>query len=119
MDRQAKMTLQRAKRYGVPTMSALISDQWADEIAALLKNTPENIRNGEIDLFATPLVTVRVELMDDSFVEFRSACCIVSGQKRAIAVLTEHCGYHVFPIHEAKIYQEGKLTYQQIGAEYP
>ena len=57
--------------------------------------------------------------MDESFVEFRSACCIVSGKKRAIAVLTEHCGYHVFPIHEAKIYNDGKLIYQQMGAEYP
>jgi hypothetical protein len=113
------MKLQKVKHYAVPAMSAHISDQWADEIAALLKTTPENIRSGEIDLFATPLATVRIELMDDSFVEFRSACCIVSGKKRAIAVLTEHCGYHVFPIHEAKIYHEGKLTYQQIGAEYP
>jgi hypothetical protein len=113
------MKLQKVKHYALPAMSAYICEQWADEIAALLKATPENIRGGEIDLFATTLATVRVELMDDSFVEFRSACCIVSGEKRAIAVLTEHCGYHVFPIHEAKIYHEGKLTYQQMGAEYP
>lgn len=113
------MKQQKFKYYAVPATSAYISDQWADEIAALLKTTPENIRDGKIDLFAAALTTVRVVLMDNSFVEFRSACCIVSGEKRAIAVLTEHCGYHVFPIHEAKIYHEGKLTYQQMGAEYP
>lgn len=113
------MKLQNVNRYAVPAMSARISDEWADEISALLKTAPENIRDGEIDLFATQLATVRIELMDESFVEFRSACYIVSGPKRAIVVLTEHCGYHIFPIHEAKIFYDGKLTYQQIGAEYP
>jgi hypothetical protein len=111
--------LQKVNPYAIPAMSALVSDQWADEIGALLNTTPENIRGGQIDLFAAPLGTVRIELMDDSFVEFRYACAIVSGEKRAIAVLTEHCGYHVFPIHEAKVYHDGKLVYQQIGAEYP
>lgn len=113
------MKVQKIKGYAVPAMGAFTSNQWADEIAELLKTTPENICNGEIDLFAAPLATVRVELMDDSFVEFRSACSIVSGEKRAIAVLTEHCGHHVFPIHEARIYHDGKLVYRQIGAAYP
>ena len=113
------MKMQKIKGYAIPAMGAFTSNQWADEIAELLKTTPEKIRNGEIDFFAAPLATVRVELMDDSFVEFRSACSIVSGEKRAIAVLTEHCGYHVFPIHEAKIYHDGKLVYRQIGAAYP
>jgi hypothetical protein len=113
------MTLQKIKRYAVPAMSELIRNQWADEIAVLLKTTPENIRNGDMDFFAAPLATIRVELMDESFVEFRSACYVVSGEKRAIAVLSEHCGYHVFPIHEAKIYLDGKLVYRQTGSEYP
>ena len=113
------MKMQKFNGYAVPAMCAFVSNQWADEIAELLKTTPEKIRTGEIDFFAAPLATVRVELMDDSFVEFRSACSIVSGEKRAIAVFTEHCGYHVFPIHEAKIYHNGKLVYRQVGAAYP
>jgi hypothetical protein len=113
------MKQQKVEHYAIPTMSTIIRDQWADEIATLLETTSTNIHSGVMDLFATQLDTVRIELMDESFVEFRFACCIVSGHKRAIAVLTEHCGYHVFPIHEAKIYREGKLIYQQIGDEYP
>jgi hypothetical protein len=113
------MKQQKVNHFAIPKMNVLIRDQWADEIAELLETTPENIRSGEMDLYAAPLGTVRVELMDDSFVEFRNACCIVNGGKRAITVLTEHCGYHVFPIHEAKIYREGKLVYQQIGSDYP
>ena len=113
------MAQQKVNPYAVPAMTALIIDQWADEIAELLKIPPANVRSGQVDLLATSLATVRLELMDDSFVEFRSACCIVSGAKRAIAVLTEHCGYHVFPIHGSSIYQDGKLIYQQIGAKFP
>ncbi len=113
------MKHQKIRRYAIPEISKFIKDQWADEISALLGVAPEIIRGGEIDLFSTPLSSVRIELMDGSFVEFASACSIVSGAKRAIAVLTEHCGYHIFPIHEAKNYHDGKLTYQQVGAEYP
>ena len=113
------MRHQKIMRYAIPEISKFIKDQWADEIAELLGVTPDSIRSSEIDLFSTPLSSVRVELMDGSFVEFASACSIVSGTKRAIAVLTEHCGYHIFPIHEAKIYHDGKLTYQQVGADYP
>ena len=112
------METQKVTRYAVPAMIEFIRDQWADEMAELLKTTPEKIRSEDIDLFALPLGVIRVELMDESSVEFRSAYYLVSGKKRAIAVLTEHCGYHVFPIHEAKIHHENQLVYEQVGAEY-
>ena len=106
-------------RFATPAVAAFIADQWAEEFAVLLKTTPEGIRNDGVDLLSLELETVRVELMDGSAVEFRYACSVVSGEKRAIAVLTEHCGHHIFPIHEAKLYHGEKLIYQQIGAEYP
>jgi hypothetical protein len=46
---------------------------------------------------------LRIILMDGSMVRFRYAFAIESETKRAIAVFTEHCGYHVFPHHEAVI----------------
>lgn len=113
------MTLQKTKLYAIPAISAFICNQWAEEISDLLQTSPEEIRTNGVDLFGASLSTVRIELMDDSIVEFRMACCIVSGGKRAIAILTEHCGYHIFPIHQAKIYRDGELVYQQIGANYP
>lgn len=113
------MKQQRIVNYAVPAMAEFIKDQWADEIAVLLETTPESVRNDDFDLFTVPLTSVRIELMDGSFADFRSACFLVSRKKRAIAVLTEHCGYHIFPIHEAKIYCNGNLTHQQTGADYP
>ncbi len=41
--------------------------------------------------------------MDGSFVQFEHAFHVVNAQKFAIAVFTEHCGYHVFPFHEAEV----------------
>ena len=52
--------------------------------------------------------------MDESVVEFRNAFFIASDERRAIAVFTEHCGYHLFPHHEAKIFADGKLVFQQL-----
>ncbi|WP_186411810.1 hypothetical protein [Candidatus Propionivibrio aalborgensis] len=54
--------------------------------------------------------------MDDSQVEFKYAFFIVSETRKAIAVFTEHCGHHVFPYHEARVFREGLLSYEQQGA---
>ena len=60
-----------------------------------------------------PDETVRVELMDESVVEFKHALFIVSEEKKAIAVFTEHCGHHVLPFHEAKVFVDGQARYVQ------
>lgn len=51
--------------------------------------------------------------MDGSIVQFEWAFQIASEAKRAIAVFTEHCGHHVYPHHEAKVYRDGLLVYAQ------
>lgn len=62
-----------------------------------------------------PPQTVRVDLMDDSHVEFRRAFAIVSEARSKIAVFTEHCGHHVFPSHGAKVFHDGVLVYADCG----
>lgn len=49
--------------------------------------------------------------MDGSLVEFKYAFALVSEERKAIAVFTEHCGHHVYPYHEAKVYEAGRLVY--------
>jgi len=63
-----------------------------------------------------PIETVRVELMDGSLVEFKYAFALISEELKAIAVFTEHCGHHVLPFHEAKVFQAGRLIYAQSEA---
>ena len=70
-----------------------------------LRRSPESIN--------FPHDTVRVELMDESVVEFRSALVVVNEAKKAIAVFTEHCGHHVLPFHQAKVFVGDELRYSQ------
>jgi hypothetical protein len=43
---------------------------------------------------------VRIEFEDDSKVEFRYAFVVEAPEFKEIAVFTEHCGYHLFQLHE-------------------
>jgi hypothetical protein len=33
----------------------------------------------------------------------------------SIALFTEHCGHHVFPYHEARVFSNGVLAYEKSG----
>ena len=101
-------------KFPVPELAAHIQDQWAVELAGKLNLSVSEVRAAPIDLLSTSLAATRIELMDESVVEFRNAFFIVSEKRRTIAVFTEHCGYHLFPYHEAKIFADGKLVFQQI-----
>jgi len=52
--------------------------------------------------------------MDGSEVRFSYAFHVVSEVRRTIAVFTEHCGHHLYPYHEAKIYRDDVLVYEQV-----
>lgn len=99
-------------KFPVPRLSDAVVLEWADELAAQIGRDPEELRQ-QTESISFPLDTVRVELMDESVVEFRNALFVVSETKRAIAVFTEHCGHHVLPYHEAKVFVGGKLRYSQ------
>jgi hypothetical protein len=69
--------------------------------------------NAKPERFMSFNSSIRVELMDGSRAEFRFAFALVSEEEKAIAVFTEHCGHHVFPYHEARVYQDDHLLFQQ------
>jgi len=87
-------------------------NEWADELSAHTGHTKQQLAANPqcIDF---PNGVLRIELMDGSTVEFRWAFHIVNEAKRAIAVFTEHCGHHVFPYHEARVFRDGQLVYEQ------
>jgi hypothetical protein len=98
--------------FPIPRLSNQVVNEWAEELAAVTGRSKEQlVANPEgIDF---PGGTLRVELMDSSVVEFRWAFHVVSERNRAIAVFTEHCGHHVFPYHEARVFRDGQLVYEQ------
>lgn len=42
--------------------------------------------------------TIRIEFEDDSKIEFRYSFIIEAPDFKELAVFTEHCGYHIFPL---------------------
>ncbi|GAB2864380.1 hypothetical protein [Hymenobacter ruber] len=44
--------------------------------------------------------TVSIRFEDGSHVEFKYASVIEASEFRELAVFTEHCGYHLFPLYD-------------------
>ncbi|WP_411884888.1 hypothetical protein [Polaromonas sp. YR568] len=99
-------------KFPVPRLAEATVLEWAEELAARLGCSSAELRDNTEGV-AFPHDTVRVELVDQSIVEFKNSLFVVSNAKRAIAVFTEHCGHHVFPYHEAKVSVNGQLRYSQ------
>jgi hypothetical protein len=99
--------------YPVPLIAKQIEAAWATEIAAHFGRSTDDVLQEVRPWFNFPSGQLRLELMDGSIVQFNWAFHISSEAKRAIAVFTEHCGNHVFPYHEVKIYRDGALIYAQ------
>jgi hypothetical protein len=94
----------------VPGFSSQLVRDWAELLSGRLGLTPEQIRANP-ECLSYPIGKLRIELMDGSVVEFEYAFHVTSEEHGSIAVFTEHCGHHVFPLHGAKVYRDGKLLY--------
>lgn len=99
--------------YPVPSLARQIESEWAPELAMHFGRELEEVMQKSRPWFVFPAGQLRVELMDGSFVQFAWAFHIVCDAKRAVAVFTEHCGHHVFPYHEARVFRDGVLAYAQ------
>ena len=97
--------------YPVTRMSNELEREWSVELAKRFGQENATFLATPTKFMEYPIQTVRVELMDGSHVEFKYAFALVSEELKTIAVFTEHCGHHVYPYHEAKVYQSGQLVY--------
>jgi hypothetical protein len=98
--------------FPVPSLARQIESEWAPELADHFGVSVDEVLQKARPWFQFPAGQLRIELMDGSAVQFFWALHIVSETKRAIAVFTEHCGNHVFPYHQARVYCDGKLAYE-------
>ena len=102
--------------YPVPKNARHVIEEWAEELASYFGCAKEVVLGSSEQWLSFPNESVRIELMDGSFMEFKYAFHIVSEAKKAIAVFSEHCGHHVLPYHSAKVFSNGVLVYEQQGA---
>jgi hypothetical protein len=85
-------------------MAEEVLQEWAVEVSSAVGRSVADIRSKGLGASDFPTDRdLRITLMDGSFVQFHYALAVPSKNKRAIAVFTEHCGYHVFPDHEAVV----------------
>lgn len=97
--------------FPVPRLAEQLQNEWAAELAAYFGHSLEQFRANPNRIIDYPTGTLRIELMDGSFVEFQHAFHILSASKKAIAVFTEHCGHHLYPYHDARVIRDGKLVH--------
>jgi hypothetical protein len=101
--------------YQLHHIAAELKSAWAAELAARFEVPVDEFLACPEDFLQFPIETVRVELMDGSCVELKYAFALVSEARRAIAVFTEHCGHHLYPLHEARVYVGGRLVYSDVA----
>lgn len=78
--------------------------EWADELAAYLGRSADEIRSRGLRAGDFPSRhDLIVTWMDGSTARFRYAFHLIRESEQALAVFTEHCGYHVFPLHDAQV----------------
>jgi hypothetical protein len=102
--------------YPVPRHSKTVITEWADDLASRFGCSAQVVQGQSVQWLSFPSETVRIELMDESCIEFKYSFHLVNEGKRSIAVFTEHCGHHVFPYHEARVFVNGALVYEQGGS---
>jgi hypothetical protein len=97
--------------FPVPAMAKRLEEEWADRLAQRFCVSEDEFRTSPTRFMRYSAEGCRIELMDGSVVTFRSAFVIVSPEIHAVAVFSEHCGHHVFPLHDAKVFEDGKLLH--------
>jgi hypothetical protein len=99
----------------VPRLAAQLLTDWAEELSEYLNRPAELIRKDGLSAVDFPTnELLHIKLMDGSFVQFECAFYVVNPKKYAIAVFTEHCGYHLYPFHDAVI---SRITSEVVYSE--
>ena len=83
-------------------MDQRIIDEWAGALSEKLGRSTDEIRTTGLSAEDfSPAQRVELTLADKSFCRFNFAFLVLDEASRRVAVFTEHCGYHVFPLSEA------------------
>lgn len=104
-------------RFPALELDAQIIETWKVAIADKLGLGVNELAGKEgLALYAPPdqLGVVRIELADRSYAEFRDAFFVVDELRGAIVIISEHCGCHVFAVHESRVMLDGVLAYQHV-----
>ena len=98
--------------YAIPELAHKLETQWAELLAQHFNVELEAFRERPVRYMDFRDQAVTVELMDGSTATFQHAFPLVDEKRKAIAVFTEHCGHHLFPIHDARVSIDGRVVFE-------
>lgn len=77
-----------------------LPERWKHKVREYLiaKGNTKSEKLSATDFSSAASVIIRFE--DGSHVEFKYAFVIKAPEFREVAVFTEHCGYHLFPLYD-------------------
>lgn len=85
---------------------------FAPELARLTGRPEDDlVRNGLSIRDFQSNAEVELQFADKSHAKFNFAFFIASREKNAVAVFTEHCGYHVFPYVDTTVVSTNRETF--------
>ena len=89
-----------------------ILEEWADSLSKKFGRSAGEIVSEGLSAFDFPSSgKVEITLPDKSFCRFHYAFSIIDEARQQVAVFTEHCGYHIFPLSGALIKEIAETVY--------
>ena len=76
-----------------------LPERWQQKLQAYLAENSNSNRKQLSAFDFTTNTLVKINFEDNSTVAFRYAFFIKAEEFREVAVFTEHCGYHIFPLY--------------------
>ena len=78
-----------------------LPERWSDKLKSYIC---EKLGEGRQELTATDFrFSLKIDFEDCSFAFFQYAFYILDQDNNEVAIFTEHCGYHIFPLYGTKL----------------
>jgi hypothetical protein len=95
-------------------MTPVVPEAWTPRLRRYLRQRCGEERDRLAAGDFSPGQSVRIRFADGSHVLFRHAFAIQDEAAGEVLVLTEHCGYHVFPLGDAEV-EELRSSDSRVG----
>ena len=80
-----------------------LPDRWVERLHAHLREKHGGERSGLSAADFSARQSLKIIFQDGSFAFFRYAFYLLDRELNEVAVFTEHCGYHVFPLYGTRL----------------
>lgn len=77
-----------------------LPEKWQNRIKTHLKKTGSKYKEFSVNDFQHDL---KITFADNSYAFFNYAFYLIDDEAKEIAVFTEHCGFHIFPLIDTKL----------------